>query len=272
MEGQPIPAKCGYSASRSGLQSGRGQPHSKTLADFQRVLNFAAASWSAAVLCRFLLMRVCLVPALVESQQTVLPWWGERWHWPAFIFFLLCWSVAVAVSRIKGAFEDDWMTSLVVMSAVLTSLVTLGRQLPLQNVMCIALVSVMAAGWAEFFKHVRDWQGINWRTMVFWIVVLLNARGVAQFLLQRRRQTRFYGLEEVGVAGGIVVMSAAVISSEPILYKLLPVLVLSFFGASAFFLLLLPVLMNKRPVEPPVSWQPIVVLPLLLLWAFLPRI
>ena len=173
---------------------------------------------------------------------------------------------------LKGGFEDDWMTNLFLVSALLTSLVTLARQLPLQNVvMAGVLVSIAAAGWGEFTQTALDWRGTSWRTTAFWTAVLLNVRGVAQFLLQVRRGTRFYGWELIGGSAWLFMCSVGF--HRAILYRPIAILVLvSFFGAAGLFVLLLPLLINKRPVEPPVSWQPIVVLPLLLLWAFLPRI
>jgi hypothetical protein len=209
---------------------------------------------------------------LVQSEQTVLPWWGERWHIPAFVFFLLCSGLAVAVFFFRREFEPAWVTNLVLISGMLTSLVTLARQLPLQNVvMAGVLVSIAAAGWGELTETALDWRGTTWRTTAFWTTVLLNVRGVAQFFLQMRRGTRFYGWELIG--GSAWLFTCSVGFQRDILYKPIAVLLpASFFGAVGLFVLLLPLLINKRPVEPPVSWQPIVVLPLLLLWAYLPRI
>jgi hypothetical protein len=209
---------------------------------------------------------------LIQSSQTVLPWWGERWHVPAFVFFLLCGGLVVGVFFLTREFEHGWMTNLFLASAVLTSLVTLGRQLPLQNVVVTGvLLSIGAAGWAEFTQTALDWRGTTWRTTAFWTAVLLNVRGAAQFLLEMRRRTRLYGWELTG-ASAYLFMCAVGFHSN-ILYRPIAVLlVVSFFGATGLFIVLLPLLINKRPVEPPVSWQPIVVLPLLLLWAFLPRI
>jgi hypothetical protein len=209
---------------------------------------------------------------LIQSEQTVLPWWGERWHIPAFIFFLLCSGLAVAVFFFTRKFEPAWVTNLVLISGMLTSLVTLARQLPLQNVVIAGvLVSIAAAAWGEFTQTALDWRGTSWRTTAFWTTVLLNVRGVSQFVLQKRRGTRFYGLELIGASAWLFMCSA--VFHGDIRYKPITVLVLvSFFGTAALLVISLPLFINKRPVEPPVSWQPIVVLPLLLLWAYLPRI
>jgi hypothetical protein len=39
--------------------------------------------------------------SLVQSSQTVLPWWGERWHVPAFMLFVTSWVVCVIAQIIK---------------------------------------------------------------------------------------------------------------------------------------------------------------------------
>jgi hypothetical protein len=184
----------------------------------------------------------------------------------------MCWVNGAVIFLVKRDFADDWMTNLLLVSALVTSLATLGRQLPLQNVVVTGvLLSIAAAGWAEFTESALDWRGTTWRTTAFWTAVLLNVRGASQFVLQGRRGTRFYGFEVIAASAWLFTCSVGL--HRDILYRPIAVLVIaSFFGAAGLFVLLLPLLMNKRPAEPPVSWQPIVVLPLLLLWAYLPRI
>ena len=167
------------------------------------------------------------------------------------------------------------MTTLVLISALIGSLVTLGRQQPLQNVIIIGVIFLLAGiGWVQFSDSTDsplDWHRRNWRAVVLWTVIILNARGAAQFLLQVRRRSPSYGWELISASA--LVFTWAVVFLQVILYKPIAILFpVSFFGTAALFVISLPLLINKRPVEPPVSWQPIVVLPLLLLWAYLPRI
>jgi peptidoglycan/LPS O-acetylase OafA/YrhL len=217
--------------------------------------------WSAAVLCRFPQNRLTLrLPELSESQQTVLPWWGERWHVPAFIMFLLCWGID-AQAHIRGILAPTWSYELAIIAALITSLVTLGRQLPLQNVVLISGVFGLVALWAASAAG-----PLNWRSTLAWIAILLNVRGAAQYLMRSRRCARHYGWEFAAASGAIAAVAVS------ILYKsALPALT-ALFVTAGLLIATLPLFVNKRPVEPPVSWQPIVVLPLLLLWAYLPRI
>ena len=175
--------------------------------------------------------------------------------------FLLCWGID-AQAHIRGAFAPTWSYELAVIAALATSLVTLGRQLPLQNVILVcAVFGLTAAIWAAFAGG-----PVNWKTTVAWTAILLNVRGAAQYLMRSRRGARHYGWEFTAASGAIAAVSVL------ILYKSALPALLALFVTAGLLIATLPLFVNKRPVEPPVSWQPIVVLPLLLLWAYLPRI
>ena len=163
------------------------------------------------------------------------------------------------------------MTNLVLWSGLLTSVVTLGRQLPLQNVVVVGIVFGLAAAvWAWFVGPAMNWNdGRSGRTTVFWTlfwtIVLLNARAIGQFLLRSRRGTAFYGLELMATAASVFAMAAALYTET--LYALLAPAV-----AAVLLFITLPLMLSKRTDEPPVSWQPIVVVLLLLAWGRLPRL
>ncbi len=146
-------------------------------------------------------------------------------------------------------------------AALVTSLVTLGRQLPLQNVVLISGVFGLVAVWAASAAG-----SLNWKTTFAWTAIFLNVRGAAQYLMRARRGAKHYGWEFAVAAGALAAFSVAIRSQSA-----LPAL-LALFAGAGLLIATLPVFMNKRPAEPPVSWQPIVVLPLLLLWAYLPRV
>jgi len=159
------------------------------------------------------------------------------------------------------------MTHLVLGAGLLTSLVTLGRQLPLENILVLAIWFPVAGGfWATFVRSTLDWDdGPGWPTAVFWGIVLLNARGIGQYVLRSRRQTAYYGWELTGVTAAIVTV-VTTLYTETIYLLVAPLAV------AVLLVLSLPLMVNKRPAEPPVSWQPIAVLVLLLAWAILPRV
>jgi hypothetical protein len=107
---------------------------------------------------------------------------------------------------------------------------------------------------------------MNWKLAVLWATVVLNAWGSAQLIMQRWRNVRFYGWWLLLIAAAI----SSVVSA--ILYSAATPACFAALTTPAILLVSLPLFINKRPIEPPVSWQPIVVLLLLLTWALLPRI
>ena len=161
---------------------------------------------------------------------------------------------------------------MLVVSVLLSSVVTLGRQLPLQNVLVVvAVTSLAGAGWAEIAEKTLEFRGAHWQTGIFWGAIFLNARGLGQFVLRSRRYDRFYGWHLTALTG-LIFATAIAACCYWMLDRAALLLCLSLVAATGFSVVLLPLLMNKRPVEPPVSWQPIAVLPLLVWWALLPRV
>jgi hypothetical protein len=214
---------------------------------------------SAMSLSSILRFRINSISLGVTENTGVLPWWGERWHNAAFVFFLLCWGLCITV-RLTGD-APDWMMNLVLWSGLLTSVVTLGRQLPLQNVVLAGIVFGLAAAiW------VWDWsEGPNWQRTVFWTIVLLNARAIGQFLLRFRRRTPFYGWELMGLSAFVFMLSAALYT------KVARMFVAPLFMSGLQFITL-PLMLSKRTDEPPANWHPIVVQVLLLSWGLLPQV
>jgi hypothetical protein len=190
-----------------------------------------------------------------QPATGVLPWWGERWHKPFFVLFLVVWSVGLAFSYL-GPERAAYWTGVLVNVALLSTLATLGRQLPIQNVIFIALIVGLAA--AVWTVAVERW--FDWRVALLWTVLILNSRGAAQFLMRPYRDARFYGWAIFGIGAVIPAAFAG------ILYNQWPQIV----SAPAMTLLVLlitfPLFMNKRPVEPPVSLQPLFIAIALLAW------
>ena len=185
----------------------------------------------------------------------MLPWWGERWHKPFFATFLIVWGIALASPYLGPDRAALWSEILAVL-ALLSSLATLGRQLPFQNVVAIALlVGIASAAWT-FVIH--SW--LDWCLAVFWAAILLNARGAAQFVMRRWRNASFYGWAILLAAAAISAIFAGILYSN---------WTSTLADASATIVILLlgfPLFMNKRPVEPPVNSQPLIVSIALLAW------
>ncbi len=194
-------------------------------------------------------------PEPPQPQIAVLPWWGERWHRPFFILFLITWLTGLAFPYLGPARASYWAAMLVT-TALLSTLTTLGRQLPLQNVCLIAIV--VGAASALWTTAIESW--FDWRLATLWAAIILNARGTAQFLLRERRNARFYGWAVFGCAGAVSAAFAG------ILYNYWTRIVAAPFVTILVLLVSFPLFMNKRPVEPPLSPQPLFVTAALLVW------
>ena len=190
-----------------------------------------------------------------QPATGVLPWWGERWHTPFFALFLVVWSIGVAFPSLRPERAIDG-TGVLVIVAVLSTLATLGRQLPLQNVVFIALIVGFAA--AVWTMAIERW--FDWRVALLWTVIILNSRGAAQFLMRRYREARFYGWAIFGIGAVIPAAFAG------ILYNQWPQIVNASVMTLLVLLITFPLFMNKRPIEPPVSPQPLFVTIALLVW------
>lgn len=217
------------------------------------------------MLCRFVLVKTpytiepCFhlktAESIDDAQTGVLPWWGERWHKPFFAAFLIAWSVALA-SPYLGPVRATFWTEILAVLALLSSLATLGRQLPFQNVVAIALlVGIASAVWT-----VAVYFAFHWHITILWSAILLNARGAAQFIMRRWRNARFYGW-------GIFVTATTIcaIFSNILYSNWLRVLDVAL-ATIIILLISFPLFMNKRPVEPPVNSQPLIVSIALLVW------
>jgi hypothetical protein len=192
----------------------------------------------------------------VTDQTGVLPWWGEQWHKPAFLLFLLCWGVAMVSDSASPA---HWPQALLLITAMVTTLVTLGRQLPLQNVVLITLV----IGAASVLWTLVVQRSFDASSAILWTIIVLNARGGAQWAMCPSRGSRYYGWGLLAIAGAVSALFGG------LLYRRWTTTLSGALETVVVLFVCLPLFMNKRPAEPPVSLQPLIVLPALQAWLFL---
>jgi hypothetical protein len=189
-------------------------------------------------------------------ETGVLPWWGERWHKPLFIAFLLG-CLLVFIARWITLPVDAIAVFLVI--TLCSTLATFGRQLPIQNVVIIAGF-LGAASFAIALLMFRNLDQVSWRIVVLWTTIVVNAWGAAQFLARRWRTGRYYGWAILAIATTIAAVFAKM------LYRGWGASGIVSLATIAVLLAGLPLFLNKRPIEPPVSWQPLVVLIALVAW------
>jgi uncharacterized membrane protein len=185
-----------------------------------------------------------------------------------------------------------WPEALLLGLAAATTLLSLTRQLPGQNVLLVSLLILIAAGSAESLNALAGipfgpcvfgerigrqlFYVVPWPVPLIWLVCLLNSRGVARLILSPRRQSRNYGWWLLVVAVLLTVLLD--FGLQPFAAKVqhywswkptkLPTdwygaPWVNFLGRGVTTLVILvfvtPALLNKKPVKPPPDYYPLAV-------------
>jgi uncharacterized membrane protein len=212
----------------------------------------------------------------------------------SLIFIGLVLAESVGAWRVPG--PGRWPESGLVLVVTVSTLLSLSRRLPGQNVLLAVAIIAAIGGLAQsigvltafpFGPFVytpaagpRLLEMLPWWLPLMWVVVVLNSRGVARLMLRPWRKTRAYGFRLIGLTAVLCVLFDA--AWEPFAGKVMGYwlwrptrLNLSWYGApvSNFagwvvtVLLILvfatPVLINKSPVKYPPDYHP------LILWCLL---
>ena len=149
---------------------------------------------------------------------------GPTLHWIFCTLFLAAfafvWLNTLNVLALTG--NPGWPGALMVFTALATTLVSLSRQLPGQNVLLAAAIITGIAGTLQALGAITgipfgpylymDAAGpkflevLPWSIPVVWIIVLLNARGVARLILRPWRKSRLYGFRLIGVTAALTLV------------------------------------------------------------------
>jgi len=107
-----------------------------------------------------------------------------------------------------------WIDAALLVLATVTTLVALMRHLPGQNVLGAAILIVVTSGTVTWINAQVGvpfgpvvygtlgprWFGVlPWAVPLFWVVAILNSRGVARLILRPWRKTRTYGFRLIGL-------------------------------------------------------------------------
>jgi putative membrane protein len=235
----------------------------------------------------------------------------EHVHRPVFILFLVCAALNLVLLALQGSTgaprrsADSWHTlgrwpdGLLLASALVTSMLALGRRLPFQNVITATGLIVLLAGG---LLGLTAWTGIPfgpifftenagtkigdvlpWTLPLWWVVLLLNGRGVARLILRPWRKTPYYGFWVIGFTAALLVAfdlglePFAVFVRDywlwrtprgvPAWYTAPWVNFLTWFvSASAILVFSVPWLINKNPVKRPMDYHPLIVWLVLNAW------
>jgi len=148
--------------------------------------------------------------------------------WPAAIHRVLFGGFVLQLGLVMARFwmphlwfgEAHWPDGLLVVLAAAATLAWLTTQLPGQNVMLAGIIIGFIAGAIEsvgaltgvpfgpksFTSNIGQelFHPLPWAMPVVWLILVLNARGVARLLLKPWRRTPNYGFWLIGLASGLV--------------------------------------------------------------------
>jgi uncharacterized membrane protein len=217
--------------------------------------------------------------------------WPRIIHLALFVLFLA--SAAAWGTRLLNlefAQEWRWTEATCLLLATASTVVALARRLPAQNVLlACGLIALMggavqtlgAATGIPFGAHTytdsagwRVFDILPWPMPLMWVVVILNARGVARLILRPWRMSKTYGFRVIGLT--CVLAVAFDFALEPFASQVnrfwiwqMPTAVpawhtapwSNFLGWLTTSLLILafvtPGLINKKPVRHPPDYHPL---------------
>lgn len=142
----------------------------------------------------------------------------------AFGAALICFGLVLwqTISRSPLPGKPGWPEALLIISLTIATLTALARQLPGQKVLLGACIVAVLGGGAHAIGVIAaipfgpfvytDQAGprilgtLAWPVPLLWIIIILNARGVARLGLKPWRKTKTYGFWVIGVATLLVVL------------------------------------------------------------------
>jgi len=207
-------------------------------------------------------------------------------------FLLQCVIVAARLGPSPALLGADarWPEGLLLVLAAAATLAWLSRQLPAQQVMLASVVIVVLAGSIEALGALAGvpfgpiaympafgpqlFYPLPWAAPFLWLVVILNARGVARLMLRRWRSRQDYGYWLLGVTALSVALFDFAMQPFAVevkhYWRWQPTHVglywyaapwVNFLGRAMTALLILafatPVLINKLPIPRKPDWWPL---------------
>jgi putative membrane protein len=149
---------------------------------------------------------------------------GEIAHLVAFVLFLAVFAVAWLNEALPSApfGEAQYPEALLLVVGVATSLASLARQLPAQNVLLVAVAIAVLGGAVQTLGALtgipfgpfvfgerlgpRLFHPLPWAAPLIWVVAAFNSRGVARLILRPWRKMRSYGFWLIGVTAVVLAL------------------------------------------------------------------
>ncbi len=166
-------------------------------------------------------------PTLSDAVRTDLPPSAQLFAFgarlasgAALLFFLAVLWQTITQHPLPG--KPGWAETFLLIFAALATLTSLARQLPGYKVMLAAAIIGVAGGIAHAvgvktaipfgpFAYSESigpkvFGTVAWPLPALWIIIALNARGVARLIMKPWRKLKNYGFWVIGVAAGLVVL------------------------------------------------------------------
>lgn len=154
------------------------------------------------------------------ASTYLFAWCAQAASYAALVCFLVVlWQT---VSRNTVADKPGWPEALLVIATAIATLTAMSRQLAGQNVLLAATIVGVVGGIAHAvgvctgvpfgpFAYSSStgpkfFNTLAWAMPAIWIIVLLNARGVARLILKPWRKLKNYGFLAIGVTVALVVL------------------------------------------------------------------
>jgi uncharacterized membrane protein len=147
-----------------------------------------------------------------------------RWFHRLFTFLLAAAFGLELASIFLPAGLSGWPETALILLATFSTITSLARQLPLQNVLLVSFVIALVGGAAHALGAVTSipfgpftftsqfgpelFNRLPWATPLIWIVTILNSRGVARLILRPWRKTKTYGFWLIGLTSALTMLFA----------------------------------------------------------------
>ncbi|MGH7975702.1 MAG: carotenoid biosynthesis protein [Limisphaerales bacterium] len=135
-------------------------------------------------------------------------------HWLFAILLAAAFVFELAVFFLPSDFLN-WPEAALILLAAVSTIASLARQLPLQNVLLAAFVIAIFGGAAHAVGALTGipfgpftfsdnavpeiFKTLPWAMPLLWVVVILNSRGTARLILRPWRKTKAYGFWVIGL-------------------------------------------------------------------------
>jgi hypothetical protein len=188
-------------------------------------------------------------------------------YYPSVLFTVFL--IAAWIWRITASGSSS-LNLFVILAALIATLLVVKQQLPLQNVIGLAVTIAIFWGAPWIIRKVFGFLLFPPRFsfnsvhesefFLFWAVGFLNARGIAKLLLHRWRRSSNYGLWLIGLSSLLLVIE------DPTARENLNYLAVKFLLTGIFFVAATPWFLDKKRIEHRRDYQPLFITILLLLW------